>query len=136
MPERSYRRAIVVEEQLVVVDTPARLEMSIECELTLQDCDRSGTELDNPVLVGLRRVVIDAINSRLSDGQGGCLCIEILHLKRNFLRRTKASEKAELMEVALRFAPVPTDRDNQCFRILDAERIDPQSVAATNTRAF
>src|SRR5258708_38314782 len=67
MPKMSDRRAIVLEEQLIVINSPTSFEVSIKRDLALQNRDGARTQLDNPIFVRLGRVLVDAVGSGLGD---------------------------------------------------------------------
>ena len=60
-------RAVVLEEQLVVIYSSPRFQVTIESKLTCEDRDRARTQLDNTVLMSLGRVLIDAVDPGLGD---------------------------------------------------------------------
>jgi hypothetical protein len=85
IPEDSDRRAIVFEEQVIMVDSPASFQVPIKCKLPLQDRDRARVELDRPVFARFGRVFIGAIDSGFADRQGSTDFIEVPDVERNFL---------------------------------------------------
>jgi hypothetical protein len=66
VPEIANGRAVLPEEQLIVNDSPLRLQATMECQLTCEDRDRARRLRSPPAL---KREAADALK-RLS--RGGC----------------------------------------------------------------
>ena len=63
----AYRLSGLLEEQQVMIDLAGELESSSQCELPPQYSQRPRAELDEPILTGLGRVLVESSDARLVD---------------------------------------------------------------------
>lgn len=119
-----------------MIDSPTRFQVSIKCELTLQHGDGARTELDNPVLAGLGRILVDPVDSGFGNRQGSSDFIEVPYFQGNLLRGPKPGEESKLVEVALWLTPISMDRGNESLGILDSERVDSRRKLVSVGIAF
>ena len=84
-----------------------------QSQLALNDCDCPRTQHDAAILPGIRAVLIDSADARLGHTQDAAPAVVVGDYEGNFLRGTQAGEKAQLIVVALGFAPVTGNRDSR-----------------------
>ncbi len=128
--------AIRLEEEMIVIDLACTLEFRAQCQLTLQDGQRTRTQLDPPILAGLGRILVAAIDACLLDRECPACRIEVGHRERNLFRRSQAREEPKFIVVALRFAPVAVKRRNERLRLVNREWIDDGPILALDARAL
>ena len=128
--------AVLLKEKMVMVDLPRKLESSSQYELATQDIQRSCGQLHPPIFTGLGRVFVNPRNPGLSDLKRPPGRIKIRNQERDLLRGAHSGEEAELIVVALPFAPIPTDCGDECFCVLNGEGIDFCPVLLQNARTL
>ena len=94
-----------------------------KCELAVQDFSRARIELNQSILARLRIIAIDAVDARLRDKDRPCPNVVVANGERNLFRRTQSSEKPELIEIALRFAPVAVEGSNQQLGVVNPKGV-------------
>ena len=128
--------AIRFEEEMIVIDQACTLEFRAQCQLTLQDRRRARTQLDPPILAGLGRILVVAIDARLRDRERPVCHIEVGYRERDLFRRPQSGKEPKFIVVALRFAPVAVKRRNERLGFVNRERIDDGPILALDTRAL
>lgn len=93
-------------EEDVVVDLAGRLQARAQLKLPYQNGQRPRAEFDAAIFAGLCLAPIDAMDARLVDADNAVDEVDIGEHEGNFLRRPQAREKAKLIVIALRLAPI------------------------------
>jgi len=105
-------------------------------ELTLNHRDSTPTQSDAAILPGLGDVLINPENTSFGDTQHTMCCVVVRYDESNFFGWAESGEKAELIVVALSFAPIPMDGGDQDLCILNTEGIDRRPIVLADAGAF
>src|SRR5688572_2285582 len=98
---------------------PEPLPAFAQGELALQYRDGARAERDNAVLAGLRTVLVARHHARLRDCNSSSLEIAVGQQERDLLGRAQSREEPKLVVVALRLAPIVSNRGDERFGIVD-----------------
>jgi hypothetical protein len=128
MIQPSDRLSCGLEEHVVVLDPSRVFEFGSKLQLTFQYRQSSRAQEHAPVFTRFCTVPVNARDACLVDADGSLLEIDVGEHECDLLGRSHAGEEPELIVVSLGFTPIPMDRGNQRFRVLDVEGIDLRPV--------
>jgi hypothetical protein len=90
----------------LVLDTVWFHQPRSHLQLPLEDRCRPRTELNPTILAGFGAIFVNTVHARLGDTENAIDSVIVTHGQRDLFRRPKPGEKAELLVVAMGFAPV------------------------------
>jgi hypothetical protein len=106
-----------------MLDEPRRDRAFAQPQMALEDSHGARAQDDAAILTRLRDILIDAIHARFGNTQRALRRIVIGDDERNLFGRAKAREKAQLIVIPVRVAPVTMQRGDEYFGVLNTERI-------------